>query len=59
MKYQTRQRQNRTKNRTRTGGMETKKQKQTQIGRKGRPKTMTPKRDCYQVRRASLLATRV
>jgi len=39
-------------NRTRTGRTETKKQKQTQIGRKRRPRTMTPKRDCYQVRRA-------
>ena len=51
--------QNQTKNRTRTGGTETKKQKQTQIGRKRRPRTMTLKRDCYQVQRASLLATRV
>ena len=51
--------QNWTKNRTRTGGTETKKQKQTQISRKERPRTMTPKRDCYQVWRASLLATQV
>jgi len=36
-------------NRTRTGGTETKKQKQRQIGRKRRPRTMTLKRDYYQV----------
>jgi len=33
--------------------------KQTQIGRKGRPRIITLKRDCYQVWRASLLATQV
>jgi len=51
--------QSRTKNRERTGGTETKKQKQRQIDRKKRPRTMTPKRDCYQVWRASLLVTQV
>jgi len=51
--------QNWTKNRARTGGTETKKQKQRQIDRKRRPRTMTLKRDCYQVWRVSLLATQV
>ena len=49
--------ENRT--RLRTDRTETKKQKQREIGRNRRPRITTLKRDCYQVWRANLLATRV